>query len=93
MMLAPLRKTFEWVRGLQSKTIRSWRMVDLGDDVGVYCFFDPRKEKIYIYPLTYESQKNMMESMVSVSALVEGRGVAPHQLNLLLKGCEHAPQV
>ena len=89
-MLALKRKIFELVRGYKSKTLRSWRMVDLGESVGVYCFFDPRKEKIYIYPLTYPDSPNIMKGMVSVSALVEGRGVAPHQVNLFQEGIENA---
>ena len=63
-------------------------MVDLGDDVGCYCFFDPRREKICIYPLTSPESPGIIESMVSVSALVEGRGVAPHQINLFRKGLD-----
>ncbi len=82
-MFRLLRKIFERVRGPQPKTLRAWRMVDLGEDVGMYCFFDPRREKIFIYPLTSPERPGIIESMVSVSALETGTGVAPHQVNLL----------
>jgi len=52
----------------------------------MYCFFDPKKEYICIFPLTPVDKPNIMESMVSVSALIEGEGVAPHQLSLYRKG-------
>jgi len=93
-MFRNLREIYEKVRSLlhlpSPKTLRAWRMVDLGEDVGMYCFFDPLKEKIFIYPLTDHEAPGILESMVSVSDLETGTGVAPHQINLFSKGMNHA---
>jgi len=80
-MLARIRSLFELVRRPSPIPIRRWRMVDLGDP-GMYCFFDPKKERIFIYPLTAHEEPGILESMVSVSDLETGTGVAPHQVNL-----------
>ena len=81
-MLRWIQKTLDRVRGLKPKVLRAWRMVDLGEDVGLYCFFDPKRERICVYPLTSPKSPGILESMVSVSALETGTGVAPHQVNL-----------
>ncbi len=87
-MLRLIKKTLDLVRRNRPKKIRMWRLVDLGDDVGLYCFFDPRREKIFIYPLTSPESPGIMESMVSVSALEAGGGVAPHQISLFRRSLD-----
>ena len=90
---------FKWMMRLKRKriseqgrgplTLRRWRLVDLGE-VGMYCFFDPEKEKIFIYPLTKNEGSDRLNDVVSVSALVEGEGAAPHQINLFRKKVPYA---
>ena len=87
-MLAKIRKIYEHFRLPKPKVLRAWRMVDLGEDVGCYCFFDPRREKICVYPLTSPEPPSIMENMISMSALETGTGVAPHQVNLFRKGLD-----
>jgi len=88
-----IRKTFVKVLKtfLRSKTIRRWRLVDLGD-VGMYCFFDPRREEIIILPLTSPKGPGIIESMVSVSALENGERLVPHQLSFYREVIENGPQ-
>ncbi len=81
-MFRNLKRILTILRSPKAKKLRAWRMVDLGDGFGVYCFFDPRRERICIYPLTSPEPPGIMENMVSMSALETGTGVAPHQINL-----------
>ena len=83
--LAKVRRILGSGRKLRPKVVRRWRLVDLGEGVGMYCFFDPARERIFIYPLTEDESPGMMESMVSVSGLETGNGIAPHQFNLFRK--------
>ena len=87
-MFQSLRKIFGLgKKGPHPKVVRNWRMLDCGDD-GMYCFFDPKYEKIFIYPLTkFDNAVNIRE-YGSVSALVEGEGVAPHQIHLFRRAID-----
>jgi len=84
-MFRQIRRILDRALGPKPITLRRWRMVDLGEGVGMYCFFDPLKEKICIYPLTDLESPGILESMVSVSDLETGDGVPPHQVNLFRK--------
>ena len=83
-MFLNLRKILDRVLGPRSKVIRSWRMIDLGDD-GMYCFFDPKVEKIYVCDLTSSEKHLMIKTYGSVSGAGGGGGVMPHQVNLFRK--------
>ncbi len=61
--------------------IREWRIQEV--EGGMYLFFDPTREKIYIYPLTSPDGNPKIGGNGSVSALTEAEA-EPHQMYLLL---------
>jgi hypothetical protein len=43
----------------QSKILRKWRLIDLGDS-GMYCYFDPYTERIEILSLTKDEKLDIV---------------------------------
>ncbi len=62
---------------MKAKVLREWRLVEVTG--GSFCFFDPRIEKICVYPLTSTERCAMVDS-VSCEA-VEAEADAASQLN------------
>jgi len=71
------------------RPVRNWRVI--GDErSGLYVYFDPRTEQVLIKRLTSAEQCSNLESMLSVSALVEGEETA-NQLGLFDEQSEEVP--